>query len=215
MSAGRRLVLPLAGLVVAILAGASLGRALAPDDGKPAAPAVVVRPAIPDPALRPVLGRLDRARFLGRRALGKAHTAGRQAAAARRLSLAHRRAAAQLDAPLRLRLTATARAYTMLADAANAGSTARYVTARRAVSASDADLTRAVDEARQPPAARSPAQASTPQTDAGSAPLPLVLLGFAATALVGLFAGTAIDGLGRGDVKRARVVRGAAASRRA
>ena len=215
MSAGRRLVLPLAGLVVAILAGASLGRALAPADAKPAAPDVVVRPAVPDPALRPVLGRLDRARYLGRRALGKAHTAGGQAAVARRLSIAHRRAAGQLDAPLRLRLTATARAYAMLADAADAGSTARYVAARRALSTSDANLTRAVDAARRPPAARPPAQASTPPTDANTSASPLVLLGFAATALVGLFAGTAIDGLSRGDVKRARVVRGAAASRRA
>jgi hypothetical protein len=201
MSAGRRLVMLLAGLVVAILAGASLGRALAPDDAKPTAPAIVVRPASPDPALRPVLDRLDRARFLGRRALGKAHTAGRQAVAAQRLSIAHRRAAAQLDAPPRLLLLATARAYAMLADAASAGSTARYVTARRAVSASDADLARAVDEARRPPAARAPAQASAPPTDTGSAPLPLVLLGFAATALVGLFAGTAIDGLSRGALR--------------
>jgi hypothetical protein len=185
MSTGRRLVVLLAGLVVAILAGTSLGRELAPGDAKPPAPAIVVEPAIPD------LGRLDRARFLGRRALGKARTAGRQAAAARRLSHAHRRAAAQLDAPPKLQLLATARAYARLADAAGAGSTARYVTARRAVSASDADLARAIDEARQPPAVRPPAQA----TDAGSARLPLVLLGFAATALVGLFAGTATGGV--------------------
>ena len=215
MSAGRRLVMPLLGIVVAILAGTSLGRALAPDDPEPAAHTVVVRPAIREPALRPVLGRLDRARFLGRRALGKAHTAGRQAAAARRLSIAHRQAAAQLDAPLRLRLTASARAYAELADAASAGSTARYVTARGAVSASDTDLARAVDDARRPPPARPPAHASAPPAEASSAPLPLVLLGFAATALVGLFAGTAIDGLSRSDVKRARFVQGAAASRRA
>jgi hypothetical protein len=191
MSAGRLVALALAGIVVAIVAGASVGGALAPDGVvSPTAPAAV-RPAAPALALRSVLGPLDRARSLGRSALRLAHTTAGQAAAARQLAVAHRRAAAELGEPLSTLLAATARAYDALGAAARSASAARYLRARRAVGAAEAALGRAVDTARRPASAGQAAQASSSRPDRGSGPLLLVLLGLAATAVIGLFVGTA------------------------
>jgi len=190
MNVRRLAALALLGIPAAIFAGASVGHALAPGDTAVVDAAAAPRPKPVDPALRTALARLDRARLRDRTALRRADTPAAQAVAALRLAAAHWHAAARLTAPLSTRLAATARAYEALTAAASTGSPARYVRARRLVGAAESALARAVDLARRPLPEPRPAAASASVPDHGSAPLVLVLIGLAATVLVGLYVGT-------------------------
>ena len=190
MNVRRLAALALVGIPAAIFAGASVGHALAPGDTSVVTAAAAPRPKPLDPVLRTALARLDRARLRDRTALQRADTPAAQAVAALRLAAAHWRAAARLTAPLSTRLAATARAYEALTAAASTGSPARYLRARRLVGAAESALARAVDLARRPLPEPRPAAASASLPDHGSAPLVLVLIGLAATVVVGLYVGT-------------------------
>jgi hypothetical protein len=192
MSAGRRIALAVLGIAAAILAGASVGHAVAPGDSSPVV-AISPRPKPPDPEVRAALARLDRARVVGRKALRRADTPAAQAVAALRLAAAHWRAAARLAAPLGTRVSASARAYDGLSAAASTGSSARYLRAQRRVGAAESALARAVDAAQRPPPAPRPVVRSPSPPVSGSASLLLVLIGIAATAAIGLFVGATIS----------------------
>jgi hypothetical protein len=94
------------------------------------------------------IAQLDRARVARRAALGAADTRAAQSRIAGRLADSYGRAAAALagagNAPVATALRDGARAHRRLAAAAAAGRPARYAAAKRAVTAADAKLARAI-----------------------------------------------------------------------
>jgi hypothetical protein len=154
-------------VAIAVLTGIGAGHLLRPNEQAPTAGRVVRAgqakvttltraPSATSARLAVVLRRLDRARLDSRAALKRARTSTGQTAAARRLALAHLRAAASVRAAaggaassLGERLAMAARAYAALGRAASDGSVERFGAARRDVNAADAGLASAVDRTRR------------------------------------------------------------------
>ncbi len=159
-----------------------------------------------------VLAELDRERAKGRAALARARTRERQAVLAQDLARLHLAAASSLPAggpdglPLVDGLERSGRAYAALGLAAEAGSTTRFASARRAIRGAEASVEGAIDDVLAAADRRTTAVARTSSLPTADEPMrvPVVVLLALAALLAGALLGFALSGPTAGRGRHAR-----------